>query len=380
MSILRGNQRHKSNFIVTTFILFITACYVGLLYTQIKQEFDAAEAYAVHPWGAAFSPTGAPAPSVAPQGTLPSSSSPHPTYRFRSTGGISNMPSGGGVRGIRVPVPTGGTGFRVYNSAGANAGASGTSYAFRPASGSAGGSASGVTLTSDAVLHSYGGGNAAGSSMQGASSQSRSAQGNATGGGSLSAPVLTVSMPVYTLAYTPTTIGTDADKQAAAAAMASAQWQQHTGFSGSGALFSSPISSPYRTVNGVSSFLSADEYLAYSQTSTSGKRYAPPQNPIENSFLKWLETLVRTESNYLYCIDGVYYFSESTLRALFEAAQSSGNLPGLTWEAFLRWFTGQGSDATYQFPVGEPWALLILAVLYAVFLLWRRSPRNIQRP
>ena len=378
MSILRGNQHHKSNFIVTTFILFITACYVGLLYTQIKQEFDAAEAYAVHPWGAAFSPTGAPAPSVAPQGTLPSSSSPHPTYRFRSTGGISNMPSGGGVRGIRVPVPSRGAGFRVYN----NAGASGTSYAFRPASGSAGGSASGVTLTSDAVLHSYGGGNAAGSSMQGASSQSRSSQATSTGGGSLAAPVLTVSMPVYTLAYTPTTIGTDADKQAAVAAMASAQWQQHTGFSGSGALFSSPISSPYRTVNGVSSFLSADEYLAYSQTSTTDKRYTPQNNTIGNSFLAWLKTLEGTESNYLYCIDGVYYFSESTLRALFEAAQSSGNFPGLTWEEFLTWFSRYSADegATYQFPVGEPWVLLILAVLYAVFLLWRRSPRNIQRP
>ena len=377
MSILRGNQRHKSNFIVTTFILFITACYVGLLYTQIKQEFDAAEAYAVHPFGAAFSPTGAPAPSVAPQGTLPSSSSPHPTYRFRSTGGISNMPSGGGVRGIRVPVPSRGAGFRVYN----NAGASGTSYAFRPASGSAGGSASGIPLTSDAVLHSYGGGNAAGSGMQGASSQSRATQGNATGG-SLSAPVLTVSMPVYTLAYTPTTIGTDADKQAAAAAMASAQWQQHTGFSGSGAIFSSPISSPYRTVNGVSSFLSADEYLAHSQTSTSGKRYAPPQNTIGNSFLAWLKTLEGTESNYLYCIDGVYYFSEQGLRALFEAAQSSGHFPGLTWEEFLSWFSRYSADegATYKFPVGEPWALLILAVLYAVFLLWRRSPRYMQRP
>lgn len=375
MSILRGNQRHKSNFIVTTFILFITACYVGLLYTQIKQEFDAAEAYAVHPWGAAFSPTGAPAPSVAPQGTLPSSSSPQPTYRFRSTGGISNMPSGGGVRSIRVPVPSRGAGFRVYN----NAGASGTSYAFRPASGSAGGSASGITLTSDAVLRSYGGGTAAGSSMQGASSQNRSSQATSTGGGSLSAPVLTVSMPVYTLAYTPTTIGTDADKQAAAAAMASAQWQQHTGFSGSGAIFSSPISSPYRTVNGVSSFLSADEYLAYSQSGNSNRNRAPGN--IGSTFSRWLAEIVADSNNYLYEIDGVYYFSESTLRALFEAAQSSGNFPGLTWEKFLSWFTsGQGSNATYQFPVGEPWVLLILAVLYAVFLLWRRSPRYIQRP
>lgn len=372
MSILRGNQRHKSNFIVTAFILFITACYVGLLYTQIKQEFDATEAYAVHPWGAAFRPTGAPAPSVAPQGTLPSSSSPHPTYRFRSTGGISNMPSGGGVRGIRVPVPSRGAGFRVYN----NTGASGTSYAFRPASGSAGGSASGVTLTSDAVLHSYGGGNAAGSSMQGVSSQSRSAQGNATGG-SLAAPVLTVSMPVYTLAYTPTTIGTDADKQAAAAAMASAQWQQYTGFPGSAAIFSSPVSSPYGSATGVSTFLSADDYLAYSNGSPASSRYRLPGtiDPIE----RWLQSLIAQGlGGYTGEIDGTYYFDLATLKAYYEALIAGNNMPAFTWEELLTWFNTQEGTKTYDFnplPVGEPRVLLILAVLYTVYLLWRRSPR-----
>ena len=78
----------------------------------------------------------------------------------------------------------------------------------------------------------------------------------------------------------------------------------------------------------------------------------------------------------------MYYFSEQGLRALFEAAQKDNNFPGLTWEEFLTWFSPYSADegATYKFPVGEPWALLILAVLYAVFLLWRRSPRYMQRP
>lgn len=378
---MKGNYRNQSKVTVFIFFLLIVVCYAGLLYTWINQQKDEAEAYGSQPWSSAFNAAEGAPQSIAPISNTFSSSSPAFTYPHRSARGI-HISSGGGVHRFGVPVPTGGTGFRVYNSAGANAGASSTSYAFRLASGSAGGSASGFRLTSDAVLHSYGGGNAAGSGMQGASSQSRSAQGNATGG-SLSAPVLTVSLPTYTLAYTPSTsLTADPDQQAAAAAMASAQWHQHTGFSGSGALFSSPVSSPYVSATGVSTFLSADEYLAHSQTSTSGKRYAPPQNTIGNSFLAWLKTLEGTESNYLYCIDGVYYFSEQGLRALFEAAQSSGHFPGLTWEEFLSWFSRYSADegATYKFPVGEPWTLLILAVLYAVFLLWRRSPRNIQRP
>lgn len=375
---MKGNYRNQSNVTVFLFFLLIVVCYAGLLYTWINQQKDEAEAYGSQPWSSAFNAAEGAPQSIAPISNTFSSSSPAFTYPHRSARGI-HISSGGGVHRFGVPVPTGGTGFRVYNSAGANAGASSTSYAFRLASGSAGGSASGFRLTSDAVLHSYGGGNAAGSRMQGASSQNRSSQATSTGGVSLAAPVLTVSLPVYTLAYTPTTIGNDPDNQAAAAAMASAQWQQYTGFSGSGAIFSSPISNPYRTVTGVSSFLSADEYLAHSQSGISNRNRAPGN--IGSTFSRWLAGIVADSNNYLYEIDGVYYFSESTLRALFEEAQSSGNFPGLTWEQFLSWFTsGQGSDATYQFPVGEPWALLILAVLYAVFLLWRRSPRYMQRP
>lgn len=251
----------------------------------------------------------------------------------------------------------------------------GNAYVFRTTTGSAGGSASGFRLTSDAVLHSYGGGNAAGSGMQGASSQSRSAQGNATGG-SLSAPVLTVSLPTYTLAYTPSTsLTADPDQQAAAAAMASAQWQQHTTRFGSGALFSSPVSSPYGSPTGVSTFLSADDYLAYSNGSPTSSRYrAAPNNG--GAFARWLASIV-DEGKYLYESGGVYYFSEADLRALYEAAKASGNFPGISWEVFLSWFTGgQGENAIYQFPVGEPWALIILAMLYAAYILWRRTTRT----
>ena len=348
----------------------------------MNQQNDEAEAYGSQPWSSAFNAAGGAPQSIAPISNTFSSSSPAFTYPHRSARGI-HISSGGGVHRFGVPVPTGGTGFRVYNSAGA--GVSGNAYAFRTTTGSAGGSASGFRLTSDAVLHSYGGGNAAGSSMQGASSQSRSAQGNATGGGSLSAPVLTVSLPTYTLAYTPSTsLTADPDQQAAAAAMASsAQWQQHTTRFGSGALFSSPVSSPYGSATGVSTFLSADEYLAYSNGSSASSRYRAPGTlpDIGGSFARWLAFIVQDEGKYLYESGGVYYFSEADLRALYEEAQAKGHFPGISWEEFLSWFTGgQGENAMYQFPVGEPWTLLILAVLYAVFLLWRRSPRYMQRP
>ncbi|MGN1247765.1 MAG: hypothetical protein ACI4UO_04165, partial [Paludibacteraceae bacterium] len=218
--------------------------------------------------------------------------------------------------------------------------------------------------------------NAAGSGMQGTSSQSRSAQGNAAGG-NLSAPVLTVSLPTYTLAYTPSaSLTADPDQQAAAAAVASAQWQQHTTRFGSGALLSSPVSSPYGSATGVSTFLSADDYLAYSNGNPASTRYrAAPNNG--GAFARWLASIVQDEGNYLYESGGVYYFSEADLRVLYEAAQASGNFPGISWETFLSWFTGgQGENAIYQFPVGEPWALIILAMLYAAYILWRRTTRT----
>lgn len=371
---MKGNYRNQSNETVFICFLLIVVCYAGLLYTWINQLNDEAEAYGSQPWSSAFN-----AAEGAPQSIAPntfSSSSPTFTYRHRSASGI-HISSGGGVHRFGVPVPTGGTGFRVYNSAGANAGASSTSYAFRSTTRSVGSSTSGIPLTSDAVLRSYGGGNAAGSSMQGASSQNRSSQATSTGGGTLSMPVLTVSLPVYTLAYTPTTIGTDPDKQAAAAAMASAQWQQHTGFPGSGALFSSPISSPYRTVKGVSSFLSADEYLANSNGNSASSRYRAPGtiDPIE----QWLRSLIAQGlGGYSGQTDGTYYFDLAALKAYYEQLIAGNNMPGFTWEEILNWFNTQEGTKTYDFnplPVGEPWVLLILAVLYAVYLLWRRSPR-----
>ena len=229
----------------------------------------------------------------------------------------------------------------------------------------------GLYTTSSGQLHSYGGGGSGGATRSGGSTSGASgasASAGLAGGGSLSLGAIggTSYTPTYTLALSTNTLSSNtsgSDQASAAAAMAAQSgnygiYSHNNGFSS------------YSAYNG--DYLSADAYLAYSQTSTSGKRYVPQNNTstIEDSFLRWLGTMVKTESNYLYCIDGVYYFSEQGLRELFEAAQKDNNFPGLTWEKFLEWFSPYSADegATYKFPVGEPWILLLLAI---GLVLWR---------
>ena len=229
----------------------------------------------------------------------------------------------------------------------------------------------GLYTTSSGQLHSYGGGGSggatrAGGATSGASGASASA--GLAGGGSLSLGAIggMSYTPTYTLALSTNTLSSNtsgSDQASAAAAAAMAAQSGNYGIYSHNNGFSS-----YSAYNG--NYLSADAYLAYSQTSTTGKRYTPQNNTIGNSFLAWLETVVGTESNYLYCIDGVYYFSEQGLRELFEAAKKDTNFPDLTWEEFLSWFSkySAGENATYKFPVGEPWILLLLAI---GLVLWR---------
>ena len=229
----------------------------------------------------------------------------------------------------------------------------------------------GLYTTSSGQLHSYGGGGNGGAKRGGGSTSGASgasASAGLAGGGSLSLGAIggTSYTPTYTLTLSTNTLSSNAsgsDQASAAAAAAMAAQSGNYGIYSQSNGFSS-----YSAYNG--NYLSADAYLAYSQTSTTGKRYTPQNNTIGNSFLAWLGTVVGTESNYLYCIDGVYYFSEQGLRALFEAAQKDNNFPGLTWEEFLTWFSpySAGEGAKYKFPVGEPWILLLLAI---GLVLWR---------
>lgn len=78
---------------------------------------------------------------------------------------------------------------------------------------------------------------------------------------------------------------------------------------------------------------------------------------------------------FMYEYNGVRYYDQALLRAAFEEAIKSGNMPGLTWEQFLAWFNTQGANPKYSFPIGDIWSLLVLAVVY---LLWMIKRKNMQ--
>ena len=84
----------------------------------------------------------------------------------------------------------------------------------------------------------------------------------------------------------------------------------------------------------------------------------------------WLDGMTGGEGNpFLYEDGGVRYYDEATLKAWFEA--NKDNFPGWTWEQFLTEFFNPSSK--YAFPVGEPWALLVLALGYVGYMVVRRA-------
>ena len=87
----------------------------------------------------------------------------------------------------------------------------------------------------------------------------------------------------------------------------------------------------------------------------------------------WLDGMTAGEGNpFLYEDGGIRYYDEAALRAWFEANKDD-NFPGLTWDEFLEYFNGEFNGAKkYAFPVGEPWALLVLALGYVGYMLVRR--------
>lgn len=94
----------------------------------------------------------------------------------------------------------------------------------------------------------------------------------------------------------------------------------------------------------------------------------------DNGFDMWLQGIVGDA--FLYEYEGVRYYDQALLRAAFEEAIKSGNMPGLTWEQFLSWFNTQGANPSYAFPVGDVWALLGLAMGYVLWMIRRKDAKS----
>ena len=121
----------------------------------------------------------------------------------------------------------------------------------------------------------------------------------------------------------------------------------------------------------------ADMTLAKFEHSTNSPLLRVPSiggGTADNGFDMWLQGI--EGDAFLYEYEGVRYYDQALLRAAFEEAIKSGNMPGLTWEQFLAWFNTQGSNPQYAFPVGDIWSLLVLAIGY---LLWvvRRNMKSL---
>lgn len=90
-----------------------------------------------------------------------------------------------------------------------------------------------------------------------------------------------------------------------------------------------------------------------------------------NGFDMWLQGI--EGEAFIYEYDGVRYYDQALLRAAFEEAIKSGNMPGLTWEEFLAWFNTQGENPQYAFPIGDIWSLLVLVVVYTLWVVSKRK-------
>lgn len=121
----------------------------------------------------------------------------------------------------------------------------------------------------------------------------------------------------------------------------------------------------------------ADMTLAKFEHSTNSPLLRVPSigGGTDNGFDMWL--LGIEGEAFLYEYEGVRYYDQALLRAAFEEAIKSGNMPGLTWEEFLAWFNTQGENPQYAFPLGDIWSLLVLAVGYLLWMIKRMNMKSL---
>ena len=206
----------------------------------------------------------------------------------------------------------------------------------------------GLYATSSAEVRTFGGGGNS-VSMSGGSIKSASAPASTSVGG--------VSMP--SLAFTTTTSGASLQGGLTPEHMNDLAMASVSSYSGMGL---SAGGSVYRGIR--------------------GPQFAPPglggSDGVGGSWLQWLYEKYGT---------GEYYFTEEQLRALYDeyiAAHSGSNgiwddMP--TWEDWLAWFTEDEDGYDYEgghfamLPVGDVWALLVFAVIYTAYVVFRKRKR-----
>ena len=192
---------------------------------------------------------------------------------------------------------------------------------------------------SSATMKSFGGGNMPNGGVSGASTSRASMS-----GGSQS-PLAYSQLPITNsqspISNSPSLVAPDAEALMAAAAY-------------------TPLGSSMYSIGSMSA-------LGGTYTGIGGRMSGPRRIP-GLGWDHWLDGMDGTDDPFLYDVGGIRYYDEAALRAWFEA--NKDNFPSLTWDEFLEYFNGAGK---YAFPVGEPWALLILALGYVGYMLVRRA-------
>lgn len=126
----------------------------------------------------------------------------------------------------------------------------------------------------------------------------------------------------------------------------------------------------YNSLSSAVSSVGADAAPVY--RGLSGRKNAPPTTG--GGWDKWLDKVPYME-DYI-GEDGVKYYDYQTLYNAFIEAQRNGNFPGWTWEQFLENFFNPSEK--YDFPLGEAWVLLVMALGYAL-VMWIRSRRVVTK-
>lgn len=104
----------------------------------------------------------------------------------------------------------------------------------------------------------------------------------------------------------------------------------------------------------------------------SGPRRAPGYIP--GTWDAWLDGLGSGKGWVSGDAGGIRYYNLDELEKAFEEAQKNGQFPGWTWEEFLaQFFNNNEVNDRHFVPLGEPWALLILALAYVGYVFIRRT-------